>query len=390
MSYAMVRGSGDGGGEPPLADCCMVTSRHRCDDSRVLGLEARSLAEKGFTVAWIGPDKGIRREGEPVAFHLFDAGASGLKRLRFLAKALRQVRARVYHCHEPDATLVALLAVKGRGAKVVFDAHEFFRAYIRDLVPRGLKGLASSAYFLFEWVAYRMCDHLITVSEGVADEMAKAVSREKITVVANCSGPSVFLPREPALPPATLRILHLGTASFYHQIQQMLEAFRLVEKEVPGAEFLQVGRVPDEELAWVRSFVRENGLEDSFRYIPRVPFEELGAYIPCADVGLIARKADVNANTSISTKVFDYMTFGVPVVATDLMMLRRLNAKFRVATLVDTADAGDIAGAVLQLHRDAELREVYRRSALEAVRSEYSWDHMRDRLVGVYARVLAR
>lgn len=377
-----------GAGKFRRFDCCMVTSRHRCDDSRILGLEARSLVAHGFSVAWVGPKKGNCSGHDDVDFRLFDSKSSGVPRLLHLLRGLRATPAQVYHCHEPDAVLVALIAAKPRGAKVVFDAHEFFRAYARGRVPRGLKSLASLAYFFFELIAYRLCDHLITVSEGVADGMAKAIPLEKITVVANCSGPSVFLERARAFPIAGYRVLHLGTASFYHQLREMLEAFLIIREEIPDAEFLQVGLVPNEELEWLRSFERNHGLEGSIRYIPRVPFEELAGYIPCADVGLIARRADENANTSISTKLFDYMTFGVPIVATDLMMIRRINRRFKVATLVDTTNPGEIADAVLELHRDEELRESYGRNALEAVETEYSWDHMCDRLVRVYEQVL--
>jgi glycosyltransferase involved in cell wall biosynthesis len=375
-------------GTREVPTCCMVTSRHRCDDSRILGLEARSLLMRGFSVAWIGPHRGEPRGDEGVRYNLFSWEQGFVARTFALLRALRQTPALVYQCHEPDATLLALLVGKPRGAKVIFDAHEFFRAYLRTRAPRGFRWLATAAYAAFELVAYRLCDHLITVSDGVADEMAKLITRRKITVVANCSGPSVLPLREPALWPTRLRILHLGTASFYHQLQEMLEAFRLVRVEVPDAEFLQIGRIPDEELAWMRTFEQANGLVGAISYIPRVPFEQLGAYIPCAHVGLIARHADNNATIGFPTKLFDYMTFGVPIVSTELVSLRKFNEQFRAATLVDTRCPAEIADAILELDRDPALRDQYRKNGLAAVRSEYAWDHMLERLLGVYDRIL--
>ncbi|MGV8042531.1 MAG: glycosyltransferase [Thermoanaerobaculaceae bacterium] len=366
----------------------MVTSKHRCDDSRILGLEARTLVKHGFSVAWVGPSGGARHEGEEIDFRLFDSGCGFLRRVSHLYRALKETPARVYHCHEPDALVVALLVGKPRGSKVLFDAHEFYRGYARIRAPLGLKSISSLAYYLFELVAYRLCDHLVTVSEGVAEEMARAIPARRITVVANCSGPSVLPLREPALGPASLRLIHLGTASFYHQVEAMLQAFLLVRKEVPGAEFLQVGRLPDRELAWVQSFVHEHSIGGAFRYVPRVPFENLGAYIPCGDIGLIARQADENSNKSISTKIFDYMTFGLPVVATDLEMLRRLNARYRIATLVDTTNAGAVAAAILDLYRNEPLRAQYRANALAAVAQEFSWDHMGGRLIRAYSALI--
>jgi glycosyltransferase involved in cell wall biosynthesis len=366
----------------------MVTSRHRCDDSRILGLEARTLAARGYSVAWVGPDRGDRRDDEGIRYATFPPAPGLARNTARLARLLRATPARLYHCHEPDAALLALAIGKPRGSRVIFDAHEFFRAYMRERFPRGLKGLAGSAYFLFELAAYRWVDHLITVSDGVAEAMAKAVDRNKITVVANCSGLSVLAGLEPALPPAEFRILHLGAASFYHQLREMLEAFLLIRREVPAAEFLQIGNVPGEELEWMRAFVRTHGLQDAVRHLPRVPFEELGRYIPGCHVGLIARRADANATIGFPTKVFDYMTFGLPIVATDLVMLGRLNARFRVAILVDTTRPEAIAGAVLALRNDPGLRQAFADNAREALRLEYSWDHMGGRLLRIYESLL--
>ncbi len=368
----------------------MVTSKHRCDDSRIWGLEAHSLISHGLSVSWIGPNWGTQPGDESIRYVLFPQTAGSLRRTTELFKALRRTPARVYQCHEPDALLATLPIALLRGSKVIFDAHEFFRGYLADKAPRGFKTIAGLAYFIFESISYRLCDHLITVSDGVAGEMAKAISPSKITVVANCSGPSVFILKPPALPPAELRILHLGTASFYHQLREMLEAFCIVRQAVPGAEFLQVGRVPDQELEWLHFFESSKGLNGAIRYIPRVPFEELGGYLKASDIGLIARRSDSNANAGFATKLFDYATFGLPIVATNLKMLRAFNDRYRSMTLVDTRKPDQIAAAILELHNNQELREMYRRNGIAAVEQEYSWEHMSRRLLSIYDRLLRR
>lgn len=368
----------------PVADICMVTSRHRCDDSRIMGLEARWNVRQGRRVAWVGPATGDQTVGAGVGFTLFAPGKGLVTTAFALLGCLRRTPSRIYHCHEPDAALVTLLVARTRGSKVVFDAHEFFRAYIADRAPRGLRTLARFTYTMLERVLYRSCDHLITVSDAIADEMAKFVTRDKITVVANCSGPQVLPTKAPALSLRRPVILHLGTASSYHQLEEMLLAFEIVHREYPEAQFLQLGKVPASDLRWLEGFLDRSGLREAVVLVPRVSFEDLGAYVPYTDVALIARQADTNANTSFATKVFDYMTFGVPIVATDLMMLRRLNSQFRVATLVDTCSPDAIAEAVLDLLRHPDLAADYSKNARAAVDLEYSWERMAARLDGVY------
>jgi len=88
--------------------------------------------------------------------------------------------------------------------------------------------------------------------------------------------------------------------------------------------------------------------------------------------------------------MFDYMSFGLPTVASDLPEIRRLNEKYEVALLVDTLSAEAIAGGILRLLHDDALRRRLGEAGLRAVAEEYSWEHMEKRLQALYRQLLTR
>jgi hypothetical protein len=104
-----------------------LTSAHPRDDIRIFLKECRSLAVRGHEVVLVVAD-GFGdefRDGVMIA----DVGRSKgrLDRMvnttrRVLRKAL-DLKADIYHLHDPELLPIGL-ALKSRGKKVVFDAHE--------------------------------------------------------------------------------------------------------------------------------------------------------------------------------------------------------------------------------------------------------------------------
>ncbi len=114
-----------------------LTTLHAPLDVRIFVKEARTAAAAGHDVHVVAP--GGRGEQDGVHFH--DLGASpepGLgrlaSRLRAARRVARRLRADVYHLHEPELIPLAA-ALKARGARVVYDAHEETPLEVRAMHP---------------------------------------------------------------------------------------------------------------------------------------------------------------------------------------------------------------------------------------------------------------
>jgi len=70
----------------------------------------------------------------------------------------------------------------------------------------------------------------------------------------------------------------------------------------------------DEKKADIAGFLNENGVEDNNFYITPSSFEELGAWLSSADIGIHALPLQLDSATRLGTKVVEYWASGLPVI----------------------------------------------------------------------------
>ena len=151
------------------------------------------------------------------------------------------------------------------------------------------------------------------------------------------------------------------------------------------------GRVPDDaDITWLivgdgvekarlEEKARSMGL-DSVRFLPMQPRDRYPAVLHASDVGLATLHADVKTPV-VPSKILSIMASGRPVVAA-------LNLEGDAPRLIEEADCGvclppedpqALAGAVMELYRDAELRETFGRRGRRYAETELSLNACVDR-----------
>jgi len=373
-----------------IFDVCMLTTAHRVSDSRIWAQEAKSLRKKFARVAILGPSGDVPADDE-IEFRVFKRQRGLVGRLLAPLKLLRlawETPARVYHCHELDAALMAILIKMMRPCKVIFDSHELFREVISLRFPRVFRPVVKGLIFLFECFLYKVCDGLVTVADTMADRLSLATGRKRPVVIYNASGVDLIGKGPCAFSDSSRRIICLGNVSMRRGITEMCRAVEIVHRRRGNIVFYVIGSIDSEAWKWLERFRAEHGLTDVIRTVGYVAFYDLGKYLPYADVGIMAYKHSENVNVTIPVKLLDYMAFGVPSVACDTIEVRRLNREYEVALLVDTTRPEEIADAIIRLLDDEALRRRLSENALRAVREKYSWKHMEQRLFDLYDSLL--
>jgi glycosyltransferase involved in cell wall biosynthesis len=73
-------------------------------------------------------------------------------------------------------------------------------------------------------------------------------------------------------------------------------------------------------------------------------------------------------------KIFEYMSHGKPIIASDLPVLREVLIDGHNALLADPSDAGDWSEKIVRLVADAELRRVLGAAARKDFQDKYTWE----------------
>ena len=312
----------------------------------------------------------------------------GMKYVRFLEGIWRTFRgalaenADIYDARDAYPLLVAWLAARMRGAKLVYDADELAtgRNWAHATNPAFAWAIRT-----YERFFCRRADAVITSDFGRADVMERLHRIPRPVVVLNV--PELMPDLEPDLEFAAAArgnrryvLIYQGIVVMNRGLPEMVEAMRAL----PDCSLAIVGY--GSLLEKLKAQVAEGGLEDAVRFFEPVPFATLMRYTAAADVGVIPLIGSCESyRTAAPNKLFEYMAASIPVVATDLPDMARVVRETRCGTLIaEPVTAGSIAAAVRELIDAGEsLAEVGARG-LAAARETYNWEHERPKLLAAF------
>ncbi len=366
-----------------------LTSAHRADDARILYREAAELKALGLDVAVIGPGvadavlagvpiRAIRRP-ESRLWRILSAPC------RILAAASR-TRADVLHFHDPELLPAALVAKIIFRRAVVFDAHEDASLFaLKDWVPRGLRRATSG---LME-VLYRFCARRmdgVVVPTRLLHEKYEGLAQRVVTFT-NFPPPAALRRRDQAWRPMAARrneIIHLGTLRI-SRLDFLMEVARRFLDRHPDWSMALVGmhQAALEHFEWTAPA----SLRDRLHGCGQMAHPEVIARLCRARVGVNYHPLDSEqVRVAIPAKVFEYLACGLPVVTTEVPLLKELLEDCPAVRWVeDDADAFADALAETAARTDlAQAADAARRYSDERFRCEAE----AERLVGMYRDIL--
>jgi glycosyltransferase involved in cell wall biosynthesis len=231
---------------------------------------------------------------------------------------------------------------------------------------------------------------VITVNDAYADVMAQRLRVERPLVVMNCSARY-----DPPDPPehrfhAVLGLRDDARVVLYHGglfpgrgIEQLVEAMRAV----PDAELVLMGYGGLEPQ--LRAMAADPAQGGRMHVLPAVPPQDLHAWVASADlVAMPIQATTLNHRLTTPNKLFEAMTAGVPVVASDLPGMAAIVREMDVGRLCDPADPAAIADAIRSV-LDAPPAEIerLRANARRAARERYNWEAQAEVLLAEYTRL---
>lgn len=305
---------------------------------------------------------------------------------RFAREAVKLAPAAdVYHGHDLSGIGAAIRArdQRGRGA-VVYDAHEL---YVEAGSLAGRSGALKRILRGREAAAYRRADAVITVNDGLADELASRYGPRPIALVHNCV--SVYdsddrdrLRAALGLDRSARIALYQGALTEVRGLRQLLAAFQLPGMEFDHLAFMGFGPMLDEVRDWAAAHRRVHAL-------PAVAPDELEAWLSTADVSLMVNQpAGRNELLSTPNKLFESLAAGVPVVTSDFPERRAIVLDPILGPLgqvCDPTDPASIAGAVRSI-LDAPPAEIaaMRSRCRRAAATRWNWARQEETLLSVY------
>ncbi len=380
------------------ARVCVLTSVHSPLDGRIFHRESTTLAEAGYQVTLLAPSDDCPHDKDDVQFFCVPRPRTRRGRplvwLRLWRRALR-LRPDVIHFHDPELLLLVpwFRLAFGRRVKIVYDVHEYFVDSLagKYWIPRRLRPFARLVAGLLERLLVRGVDGIVCAVDGQAALYQDFAG--PVAVVRNLPHARIFRDAHPhpALAGEGFKLIYVGLILPKRGIDVLLEMMRRLRADgVRGVRLFLIG--PDTSPAYIehiRSFAAAHRLSDQVHWLGAVPHEELKHYLVAADVGLIPGLVTRQyKNPGLTTKLFEYMLCGLPVVSADYPHRRVYIEEADCGLVVPPEDAAAWADAVLWLRdHPVEARAMGERGRA-VVLSRYTWEREQSRLLSFYRTLL--
>jgi glycosyltransferase involved in cell wall biosynthesis len=282
---------------------------------------------------------------------------------RSLVAILRAEKPDLVHAHMPISGFLARLAARIAGVpKVAYTCHGFLFNHASSSLPR--RGLS----FVMEWIAGRVTDVFLTVSEAEARDARRLHIASHAEPVRNGRDPAIFHPNprardriraELGVPRDRIVVIAVSRLVWHKGYPELAAAMR----SAPEAELWVVGeRLESDRGADMAALLRAAGLGYRLRMLGYRT--DIPALLAAADIFTLPSRFE-----GLPMSVIEAMLTGLPVVATNVRGPAEQVVDGVTGLSVPAGDPAALGSALARLVRDPELRvrmgQAGRRRALD-------------------------
>jgi len=305
------------------------------------------------------------------------------KQVGTLAKALISINPSVdvLQGEQQLASMAAIEAGRELGLPVVADLHGMWSEELLAFGSTKRGGRADRNIRTLESAIVKSADHVSVVSPEMRDYLLSNLAADpaKVSVVRNGSFPQI-----PSAPPHPhpRHLVFAGMLSPLQNIGLLLEAMSIVCREIPEVEVHLTGRgnLTDS----VKRQCRKTGLPARFFWFEDP--KQLLQFLASCDVGLLPVNADPGRRMIHPTKLYAYMSVGLPIVTNRSAAWSELVEREEIGIVTDSTPTG-FANGVLEFLREPSRIQRYGERALTLLRTKYPYARELETFVAIYSRL---
>jgi glycosyltransferase involved in cell wall biosynthesis len=292
-----------------------------------------------------------------------------------------------FHVHDLPYARSAILAARSLGVPVVLDLHENYPAALAIWRRRPIDRLLvspSRAERLERW-AVREADRVVVVVDEAKERVVGLGARPENVVVFGNSEPLSLLEAPRQGSDGRLALVYVGGVEHHRGLHTAVAAMPRILAARPDATLTIVG--DGKTLGTLKEQAVSLGLERSVRFTGWLSYDDAMDEARAASIALIPHLRSPHPDATVPHKLFQYMSLGKPVVASDCVPLERIVGQTASGEIFRTGDAGSLADAVLSL-AEPERQLAAGTAGQRAVRDHWNLESEGRSLIDMYEDLL--
>jgi glycosyltransferase involved in cell wall biosynthesis len=361
------------------------SSAHPCFDIRIFVKECKTLAEAGYNVVLV-----VTHDKDEVVdgIKIKSVAKPKNRRERMFKTAFDVYRAALkedadlYHFHDPELIPFGIM-LRLKGKKVIYDVHEDLPRQImtKPWINPFLRRIVSFCADAAEHIGVHFFNGVVAVTATIAERFPQ----NKTTVVHNYPilGELTAVEAIPyrERPPV---VVYVGGITMIRGISEMVEAVGLMPEDFDISLAL-AGSITEQDVQQTIS-----SADRRVNYIGWQSREQVAKLLGRSRAGLVLFHPAPNHVDAMPNKLFEYMSAGLPVIASDFPLWRRIIDDIGCGVVVDPLNPKKIADAVQWILEHPVESEDMGKRGQEAIYERFNWDKEAEKLLMFYDGILTK
>ena len=371
----------------------IVTSIHSDFDFRIWK-QATSLAKLGLEVYLLAPWK-IEDSCviEGVNMRIFQRVTRRINRfwlipLRIVKKLLKILpNAQIIHFHDID--LLPLMSIISFFKPVVYDVHENYpnEMLVRDWIPKPFR---LPLYYIVRWVQWFLSKIIKNIVLVVpAQEKDFLGSNFRKLIIWNYASKNISKFRLNDYNTREQIILNHGGQYLENGSLLMIEIINRLIIRYPNVQLLISDKFQSKGFRnQVIEKIKTKGLRQNVKLVPVVAYLDLPKLLNKAAIGLSPVIRAEKSILGIPNKFFEFMAFGIPIVASDLPYQTQIIREQNCGLLGQPEKIDTFVCQISKLLDDKIFAKKLGLNGVKAFEEKYNWEAQNTKLLNFYSNIL--
>jgi glycosyltransferase involved in cell wall biosynthesis len=361
-----------------------LSSVHPRNDTRIFFKMCKSLVLNGYNVSQViadGNGDELKDGVSIIDVGGIDAGGRLLRIIKTCARVFEKAKkldGDIYHIHDPEL-ISAGLKLKKLGKKVIFDSHEDIPKQILSKIylNKILRIILSKILEWYEYWSLPKFDYLIAATPFIRDKLLKINPN---TVNIN-NFPSLNESKILSQTQKENTVAYIGVISEIRGIKQVISALSYTQ----NVRLNLAGSFSD------KIFEEKIKKNENWSKVNRLGFlnrREVSEILAKSNVGIVTLLASPNHIHALPNKMFEYMSAGLPVIASNFSLWREIIEGNQCGICVDPLNPKVIGDAIQYLMDNPQKAEQMGKNGRKAVEQKYNWLTEEKKLLTLYKNLL--
>ena len=275
----------------------------------------------------------------------------------------------IIYANDLDTLLPAYLVSKLRNKVLIYDTHEYFTG-VPELVQRPR---IRAIWKKIESFIFPKLNHVFTVNQSIADLYFKEYRVMPLVMRNIPMNENLLLHKsrlDLGLPSNKFLILLQGNGI---NIQRGAEEAVEMMKFILNSCLVIVGS--GDVIPLLKNTVEQEKLQEKVLFFPRMPYTELAQYTLNCDLGLsLDKPTNINYQLSLPNKLFDYIRAEIPVLASNLVEVRKIVENYNIGEIAENHQPEYLAQKVNELMNNKILLETFKTNCQKA-KHHLTWEN---------------